>query len=189
MVLKIIYCLKLNTFPNIFYLLTKRQWGIQFESWTNLERRQYHFKGHKNKPRSSFQSIKQKRKKYGTTATLPMAGRPPKFSCPTTTTSLVRQTTVMLTVTEQPKSAAATEKDAHGSKAFKPLYKTWPLWSLANKNWLKAFMNCWHFRVFFFTIYFYSFRVYSFIYFWAAHTNKTALSICMLDTCWLWLGQ
>lgn len=75
-----------------------------------------------NKPLSSLQSIIPKRKKYGTTATLPMAGHPPKFSCPTTTTTaLVRQTTVMLTVTERPKSAAATENDVHGSKTFKQL--------------------------------------------------------------------
>lgn len=145
-----------------------------------------------NKPRSSLQSIIQKRKKYGTTATLPMAGHPPKFSCPTTTTTtLVRQTTVMLTVTERPKSATATENDVHGSKTFKQLllkknglYGVWPTRTDLRLFFLKS---CWHFSFFFFFLF--SFMVYSFIYFWAAHTNKTALSICMLDTCWLWLEK
>lgn len=129
---KIKHCTKYLVYINQKTIKTNR--GIQFESCTNLGRTQDHFKGHLNKPQSSLQSIIQKRKKYGTTATLPMADRPPKFSRPTTTTSLVRQTTVMLTVTEQPKSVAATEMDTHGSKTFKLLHKKWLLWSSANNN-------------------------------------------------------
>jgi len=55
---------------------------------------------------------------------MPMAGRPHKLSC-STTTALVRQTTVMptVTLTEQAKSTAATEHDDRGSKTSKLLHR------------------------------------------------------------------
>lgn len=101
-----------------------------------------------------------------------MADRPHKLSC-STTTALVRQTTVMptVTLTEQAKSAAATEQTSkllHREK--KRLYGVWP-----TRTDLRLFQLL--------TFQFFSLMVYSFIYFWAALTSTITPFIYLLDTC------
>lgn len=64
-------------------------------------------------------------------------------------------------------------------KKKKGLYGVWP----TRTDLRLFFKKRLTFQFFFF------FMVYSFIYFWAAHTNKIALSTYILDICWLWLEK
>ena len=77
-----------------------------------------------NIPRSTVKSIIKKRKEYGTTATLPREGRPPKLS-DQVRRALVREATKrpMVTLKELERSTAEMGETVHGTTITRTLHK------------------------------------------------------------------